>query len=433
MSYEGIVCELSVRPHPNADKLALATANGFQVIVSKDTEDKAIGVFFMADTQLSHELCMEAGLYRKHPETQEPLGGYLEANRRVTSMKLRGEISEGLWLPLERLDFLKESFSLGDLVGVVNGHTVAQKYIPQHVRTRMERNAQGKKGKKAVEVEFPTFLKHYDTSQLRMNLGKVTPGALCIVTEKLHGTSARSGYLKRETELQPPWWKFWAKPRKVVSYDRVYGSRNVAYFNDKAPVSANPDEHGQSLKLNYRWICDQDLDLHKGETVYYEIVGYEGNERPIMGRHSLGKTDPVHKEIRQQYGVDSVVYDYGCKPGEWEMYVYRITMTNEDGVVTELSWDQVRGRCATLGVKHVPEIYRFIYGEGIVDREQLLVNCAAWARGKSLLGDHLREGLCLRVESHVLNEAFKYKGFEFCHLEGIAKNDEGYIDTEDIS
>ena len=53
--YNAIVCKVKVFPHPNADKIALGNAHGFQIIVSKDTPDDQMGLFFPPDGQLSEE------------------------------------------------------------------------------------------------------------------------------------------------------------------------------------------------------------------------------------------------------------------------------------------------------------------------------------------------------------------------------------------
>lgn len=39
----------------------------------------------------------------------------------------------------------------------------------------------------------------------------------------------------------------------------------------------------------------------------------------------------------------------------------------------------------------------------------------------------------MRVEDENMFDIFKYKGFDFCHLEGIKKNDDTWVDLEEIS
>jgi RNA ligase (TIGR02306 family) len=102
MAYKAIVCRLqNVRPHPNADRLNLAQASGFQIIISKDFQEGDLGVYFPTDGQLSHDHCMNTRLYRKDPSTGEPMGGFFRRNRKVETIKLRGEYSTGFWQPIE--------------------------------------------------------------------------------------------------------------------------------------------------------------------------------------------------------------------------------------------------------------------------------------------------------------------------------------------
>ena len=52
--------------------------------------------------------------------------------------------------------------------------------------------------------------------------------------------------------------------------------------------------------------------LHKGETVYYEVVGFQTNGVPIMPSGNNAKTnDP---EFIKQFGK-TTVFSYGCHPG----------------------------------------------------------------------------------------------------------------------
>ena len=40
------------------------------------------------------------------------------------------------------------------------------------------------------------------------------------------------------------------------------------------------------------------------------------------------------------------------------LYVYRVAIVNEDGVLRDLSWDQVKKFCYTYGLNHTPELWR---------------------------------------------------------------------------
>src|SRR5262249_4631144 len=109
VSYQAIVSAITVRPHPNANKLQLGTVHGHQVVVGLDVKDGQLGVFFPTDGQLSHDMCRSNDLYNE--STCKELGltanhyGYFSENRRVRAQKFRGEKSDGVWFELELLQW----------------------------------------------------------------------------------------------------------------------------------------------------------------------------------------------------------------------------------------------------------------------------------------------------------------------------------------
>ena len=131
MAYCGYVTTLkNVRKHPNADRLLLGECFGNTVCVSTDYSEGQIGVYFPTDGQLSVEFAEQNNLLRKKDENGNNIGGYMDPDKRnVTSIKLRGEKSDGLFLPLSCLDYTNEiGFQVGDQITVVNGHEICQKY-----------------------------------------------------------------------------------------------------------------------------------------------------------------------------------------------------------------------------------------------------------------------------------------------------------------
>lgn len=178
-----------LRKHSNADRLQVATIFGNSVIVSLDTHIGDIGVYFPVDLQLSEEFCQVNDLVRRKDEKGNAAGGYLEPGKRnIRAMKLRGEISDGLYLPITCLaEFTKVSdLNVGDTIDVVNGHEICCKYVP---RVNNEWRAKSKKtADKIVPADtFPTFFKHVDTAQLAYNLNDFKNGDIIQLTLKMHG------------------------------------------------------------------------------------------------------------------------------------------------------------------------------------------------------------------------------------------------------
>lgn len=430
MSYEAHVCRVFVSPHPNADKLQLGHALGYQVIVGLDTQDGELGVLFPEGGQLSHEFCDANRLYQTHPETGEKQGGYFCKKRRVRAQKFRGENSEGFWVPMRYLRYLGpraeaelvEGHSFTELAGV----EVCQKYVTP--ATKQARGVQTKKKRKEPRLVFE---KHYDTGHLRKNLGTLREDVFTLWTEKLHGTSGRTANARRKLR----WWsRTWNKiaPRslKVAEHQLVSGTRNTVLGKS------------QESKKDFRHVWHERIApcLQPGETVYYEIVGYEGPQTPIMARQGLGGLPKKErKALEQKYGPQ-MTYSYGLEPDQSDVYIYRMTLTKVDGTVLEYPWWAIEMWCDTHGFKTVPVLSE-LEPNGDFD---VLAYADKLAEGESVLGGCIKEGVCVRqewkngeekfgLEATVVTPALKHKSFLFLCLEGHAKMDDDYVDAEEVA
>jgi hypothetical protein len=437
--YSAIVAPITVRKHPNADKLQLGTVAGHQVVVGLDVHDGDLGVFFPTDGQLSHEMCVANTLYNESACGE--LGvtapvvagfakyGFFSAKRRVRAQKFRGEKSDGYWTELQALAWTGYDLSLlkaGDTFTELDGKLVCNKfYNPATLRAMA--NAQ-KHGKKQPNVVFP---KHVDTEQFRYFVGNIPSGSIIWFTEKVHGTSGRYGHVYETYE--PHWWTRTVrtlcnrlvgdrvKP-KFTRWTHLNGSRNVLLEQ-----SVGEGFYGTN---DFRYRMTENLQLHKGEIVYFEIVGFVDSERQIMEPQPI---DPKQlKDVAKQFG-DRMEYTYGCVPGECKKYVYRITRLNEDGVEVELGWPQVIQRCRELGLETVPQLAppQFYYG----DTEKLVTLVNSLTDGVSTLdARHIREGVVLRVDTpDGVTKFYKNKAWVFGVLEGYIKDSDTVVDTEEAA
>lgn len=428
MSYKAIICKLSnIRKHPNADRLMLATVQGYQVIVGLNVKDGDLGVFFPGDGQLTKQHLLANKLYATNPDTGEKMGGYFDANGRVRAQKFRGQISDGFWQPAAAFDWCGGlNLKVGTEFDYLNSYKICQKYYTPATIRNMNKSNSKKKQKKTT---YPYFQEHYDTKQLRNNAYSIPKGAIIHVSEKLHGTSGRTGYTLPSTSYGKivnfirnllgisEKWTYVSGTRRVVLH-KIKGQLNKGYY----------DTNDFRTKIH-----DQiaNLGLYKGETLYYEIVGFTDLGKNIMPKHSV-----VDKGLAKHYG-DKITYTYGCKQGQCKFYVYRITQLTPDNKIIELSWDQLVARCNQLGLAVVPELDCFVY-EG--NTGKLLDRIDKLTFGSSTLDEnHIREGVVCRIEhpevyvnmTHL--RALKYKSYHFCEMESSAKNNDAYIDTEEIS
>jgi hypothetical protein len=456
MTGEAIIAELKdLQSIEGADRIVSSTIFGETVIVSKEHKAGELGILFDCETELSHEFCRENNLYR-HSElnSDKEKKGYIEDSRRIRPIRLKGVKCSGLWMPISSLEYthkdgqLPDKSNIGQQFMKWGSYEICKKYVVVSKSSGL-----GNKQGKAKENLVPTFKEHVDTDQFMRNLQHVKPGSILIVTEKLHGTSCRVGNLPVIYETDSLLKKFssWLLSKvlfktdnenKHMVYKHVVGSRRVT------KTIGNAAKEGESYYEHDIWTTTGELfrgKLEKGETVYYEIVGYLPDGKLIMPSQGNRKLKSfmdkdVYKDFVESYG-DTTSFTYGCQPKECKVFVYRMTMTNMDGVSMDLSWDQVKMRCEQMGVQHVPELKR-VKAKAMSEAEETLhfhVQQEAISNRVVSMGEdpstvfpmHLREGVCIRIDGESLTPKFlKQKGYLFKVLEGIIK-DSGTVDTEE--
>ena len=143
---------------------------------------------------------------------------------------------------------------------------------------------------------------------------------------------------------------FGLKDKTTRQYKTVSGTRRVTLrdYGDGGWYGSN------AFRESYHnFFKDR---LPKGTEIFYEIVGWVNPATTIMGRCSNKLIKD--KEFSKQYGVETV-FSYGCEVGQNDCYVYRMTLTNEDGFTVEVPWEQVQIECEKMGVKCVPTFEKF--------------------------------------------------------------------------
>lgn len=322
-----------LNPLENSDNLMGAPLLGMQAVVSKETEVGTVGVLFVAETQLSEEYTARNNLFR-HKEFNEnkDKAGFIEDNRRVKAIKLRGNRSDALFMPLSSLAYTKVDLSdlkVGDAFEELNGFEICKKFerqrrsVPTH-----EKN----KHKVFTRVDEKMFPRHYDTSQYYRVLDTYKPYTEIIVTQKLHGTLLRFSNIlvARQLSLAEKWvGKLGVKVQKE-EYDHVYGSNRV--------IKDANNERQQHFYENDIWTeaaKKYDDLVPENFIVYGELIGWTPDGSPIQ-KH----------------------YTYRVPERTSEFYVYRVAQINGQGILTDLSWDQVKEFCRDRNLKHVPELWR---------------------------------------------------------------------------
>lgn len=467
--YKAYITALTnVRPHPNAERLQLADVFGTTVCVSLDYYEGQTGLYLPSNGQISVEFGEKNNLLRKKDDAGNNIGGYIDAvKRNITAIRLRGERSDGLFLSLSCLNYCYAhgdasiELRVGDVIdGVVNGHDICQKYIPRTQHRQGTPSADNKTRKHKVPTA-PLFAEHTDTEQLAYNLGAFKVGDEIEISLKMHGTSQRTGYLPVLKGYKKSFldWLLRREGKPVYDWGYVSGTRRVVLENYEGGFYGDNTFREAHSKIF-------EGKLNKGETVYYEVVGFTTSGAPIMG--SVANKKMNDKEFIKKYG-ETTTFSYGCAPEETttfyhgeegmfpitknvvhqsDIYVYRMTMTNEDGFVVEYTPDFMRYRCEQMGVKCVPVFFKGVVPEFAevmyVDKndndrpdegeiaytkkmdagEWVMKMAEQFYDGTDPIGKtHIREGVVVRIINRPKFAAYKHKNFSFKVLSNIAVAD----------
>lgn len=450
MSYNAYVCKIkNLRKHPNADRLMLGECFGNTVCVDLSYEPDELGIYFPTDGQVSPEFAEHNNLLRKKDENGKSIGGYMDPMKRnITTIRLRGEKSDGLFMHLNCVSYtgtLLNELTEGFAFTTLNGHEICKKYIPMR-QNRQGHASEGNHVRKKKAPVAPLFIEHADTEQLAYNLNAFKPNDLIEITLKMHGTSQRTGYL--------PMLKGYKKTlldrimrrdgTPIYEYGYVSGTRRTVLNDWEGGFYGSNmfrKKHADFFKGK----------LHKGEEVYYEVVGFTDEGMPIMASASNKKLND--KDFLKKYG-ETTTFSYGCSctgyysygDGSYDelpksdFYVYRMTMTNEDGDVVEYTPDFMRYRCEQMGCKCVPMLWKGFIPEHPGATYDNTISAGEWIKniaeqyydGPDPIGKtHVREGVVIRILNRPKFCAYKHKNFAFKCLEGLVKAEETAPDMEE--
>lgn len=202
-----------IMPHPNADRLELARVKGWVMVVGKgEYVSGGLAVFFPIDAVLPPEL--EAKLF-----TESKIK--LKAGR-VKTEKIRGVISQGLLAPVHKC--LPHSVAVTTHYDYAE-HLGVKKYEPAASSVPSIMN-----GKQAKKRDLnPHFHEYHDIPRIKNVPYLFAEGEHVTITEKIHGTNFRAGWvpfvpqtLWQKAKAWLPW-LLGQNPSQVF----VYGSRRV--------------------------------------------------------------------------------------------------------------------------------------------------------------------------------------------------------------
>ena len=408
-NYAAIIVAISnLIPLEKCDNIQGTIIEGCHVIVSKDVKVGDVGIFFPAECAIKPVFLNANSLYReKELNVDKTKAGFFELNGRVRCMRLRGFKSDGFFMPLNSLAKFGKFDSLialevGTSFDTINGEPICDKYVvaTKQIQNPSKKDKKNNRVKRFDKLREEIFRFHIDTPQLARNIEKVNKRDIISITEKLHGTSAIFSYIScnRKLSLRDRIAKRLGAYIGVNEYDYIWASRRVVknqyLYEDKLT-------HFYSEDIWKTGADELKPFIQKDMTIYYEIVGF------------LKDGKQIQKD-----------FDYGCRAGQHEKYIYRISSTNIDGKVFEWSMLQIQDWCKANGLLAVPMHY---YGYA----EDLFLDITApddeeWRKRflDKLIEEYLEkdcticknkvpaEGVCLRIESNDI-EVYKLKSFAF--------------------
>lgn len=421
MAYFGFVTNLkNVRKDQNSERLYLAECFGEGVIVGPEMYEDQMVLYLPSDGQVERWFGDCYNLFRKNQDGTVQ-GGYLEDSGHIRAIKLRGNQSSGIVIPLDKIysSFGDQFWHNGDKVNTINDKEFCHKYVPKQKKLRQNRNNNKKsyKGRKAEGVIYPEFSMHADTEQLAYNLNNFQPGDIINISLKMHGTSSR--HMKTYAELPRGFFRklFHLKPKtKSVC---ICGTRRCVVTENSSGYYGNDE-----FRMKHHKILEPFIE--EGQEIYGEIVGYYGPDETNTIMPIGDNTKVNDKKFVKEFGKYSI-FNYGCKPGESKLYIYRITSNNGE---KEWTPNEICEWCEARGLLHVPYIdtFEFTTQEDLINR----VNTYFQDLHDPIGLTHIKEGVVVRILNRPTGwKAYKSKTYEFRVIEGLIKDSADAPDMEE--
>lgn len=390
--------------HPNADRLFIVNVDFNNVITGVEPKIGDMYVYFPVLSVLDKNFIKHINGY-SDPSLNEntEVKGFFGKVPRVRPIKLRGEKSEGYMHPASTLEGLYGvTLNEGDEFNTINDVEVCKKYIVEGFKNSISSNIPKKKQESRLLDGM--FHLHGSTENFRKNYFKIQPSDLIEISYKKHGTSLVVANIpvKRSLSWVEKIVKKFGVNVKETEYDFIYSSRKIV-----KNASINKDnQHYYNVDI---WGLAKERiknAIPKGYSLYCEIVGQT----------------PDGSWIQKDY-------DYGTKSGEFDVWVYKITYTNEDGYTINLSTPQIKEFCNKYNLKFSDTLLYYGYASDLFPHlkveqhwqedflKELEKEYAYDGKCNMCKNDVPREGVVIVKQNMFEYEAYKLKTFEFLGME----------------
>jgi RNA ligase (TIGR02306 family) len=360
------ICRVDkVEPHPQADKMAVATIKGWKTCIKKNengstqfSEGDAC-IFFPPDAVLTTALSEKLGITNylktlaKRTDGSRPDGG------RVAVSRLRGQPSYGFIASLEVLPTDRE-YKIGDDVAAILNVT---KWEPPISCTDGD-----------AERPHPAFHRYFDMENFRNFPDLIPDGEPVIFTEKLHGKNCRVGYIRDAGdggEMTMTW---------------MAGSHDVRRKEFVIRKRKSFDKETKELKV----------EDYQDKSQFWQALDKPGVREMIKAISNDTNNVVCFGEI---FGSGVQDMTYGMEGGVWDFRVFDIAVNGKYmPAEVKYAW------CSQYGVQTVPVLYDGPFSKAKV--EEFVTGpttmCAAEAAG-TFKG---REGIVItaKTEKSVVTE-----------------------------
>lgn len=326
------VVPITILPHPNAEKLELAQVADYRCVVGKDLYKTGDLVAYIPEAAVIPEDQLQFFGYWSEANNKGLLAG--SKGDRVKAVKLRGEVSQGLVFPVNKIAMYlgqpDREFVVGDDVAPLLGITKYEPPIPVGMAGEVYNAGQ------AVTVD-------YDIENLKKYPDVLQEGEEVIFTEKLHGTSFQIGLL-----------------RPAAKYE------NENHFKVKTSYGEGYFFIG-SKGLGAQGLCFKDVEANKNNVYVRAARQFGLFEKLLKLRTHLecfGHAEAINEPLILQGEVFGAVQDltYGAKQGEIFFRAFDICV-GERSYRRYFDEDQFAEATVVMGLERCPVLYKGPYSK----------------------------------------------------------------------
>lgn len=357
----------AIEPIPKADRIVVATVDGWKLVTQKSNNFQVgdLVVYFEIDSFLPIHPAFEF-LRDSSYKNVEGLGhGF-----RLKTIKLRGQISQGLILPLKKnvvygahgsvvqwlMPILEKDWDAEDqsYIEVYEGDDVTEVLKVQKYEQPVHASLAG-----VVRSTFPSWIRKTDQERVQNLLGKFKQLPPSVYTD-----SAGVTYTKEHDNWLDHTWEVTMK---------LDGSSMTVYYNSKLEEPFG--------------VCSRNMDLLESESnAYWKVAN----------RHKLWATMMLYYE---RTGRNIAIQGELMGPGvqgngenlsELEMFVFDVFDIDKGSYLNATERDEI---CMRFGLKHVPVLSTGF----VVDETTTLQDLLELANGASL-NALVREGIVFKSE-----------------------------------